>query len=428
MRQRLAAEITGAPVLQVLVWASVVLPALIQTIVAPKNRVFTTSVVPYSPVASAAGAVLTLAIVAWGALILFRRFDSLPTDGRTVLLVLLLPWVYQVTRDLYEPAPPRLGLVVYPVIVITMWVLRPRLEQLSTLGYLIGLTAALSLVLAVAWPTKGILVSAAGTVVTPDKQILPWGILIGPFTDGNPLGEFLSLGLPAVAFIRSRWLRPLIIVMTIFAVVWTATRSSIAGIGIAAALAIGLTVIPARLRRVTAIAALGAVAVTCMVLPLITTTSYAFSNRGYIWQASLRAWEQRPVVGLGSQWYAESAKYTTAIGETAFHGHNEFVQLLVLGGLINVALMALMLGVVIWRALSRLREGRTAPVALIMLILVSGCFEVSFSFVHRSYLMPVTAVPVALLVFARPGRTASGRTASASPSPTSAADPVGATT
>ncbi|MBK6873153.1 MAG: hypothetical protein IPG94_17795 [Kineosporiaceae bacterium] len=123
--------------------------------------------------------------MAWGALILFRRFDSLPTDGRTVLLVLLLPWVYQVTRDLYEPAPPRLGLVVYPVIVITMWVLRPRLEQLSTLGYLIGLTAALSLVLAVAWPTKGILVSAAGTVVTPDKQILPWGILIGPFTDGT---------------------------------------------------------------------------------------------------------------------------------------------------------------------------------------------------------------------------------------------------
>lgn len=421
MRQRLAAEITGAPVLQVLVWASVVLPALIQTIVAPKNRVFTTSEVPYSPVASAAGAVLTLAIVAWGALVLFRRMDVLPTDGRTVMLVLLLPWIYQVTRDLYAPSPPRVGLVVYPVIVITAWVLRPRLEHLSTLGYLIGFTAALSLALAVAWPAKGILVSAAGAVVTPDKQILPWGILIGPFTDGNPLGEFLSLGLPTVAFIRSRWIRPLIIAMTVFAVVWTSTRSSIAGLGIATALAIGLSVIPTRLRRFAAVTSLTGVAVACMVLPLVTTTSYAFSNRGYIWQASLRAWRQHPVVGLGSQWYAESAKYTTAIGETAFHGHNEFVQLLVLGGLVNVVLMALMLGVVIWRALDRLREGRTAPVALIMLILVSGCFEVSFSFVHRSYLLPVTAVPVAILVFARPGRTTSSAPgAAALPEPVAA--------
>jgi O-antigen ligase len=391
----------AAPLLLALSWASVILPSLAETLLVPKHREFTDEAVEYNVIASAISLMITLSIVVVCLSVLVRRLNSLPGDRRGVLLVALLPWIYQVTRDQYAPTEPKLGVVLYPLIMVTLWVLRPRLEQLAVVAWLGGATALLSIALAVASPARGILVSSTGTLVTPEKQILPWGILIGPLTDGNPLGQFLALGLPTVAFV-SRWWRVPLVAVTTFAVVWTSSRSSLGALAAGAGFALLLAVVRPAARRATVVVVATAVTVVTMVVPLQTTDPLAFTNRGYIWQASLRVWQDHPVFGLGSQWYSQSAKYTDSIGLTAFHGHNEFVQLLVLGGVVNLVLVAILFAVLInaaavWSG----RYRRSAAGVFLLMLLASGGFEVSFSIVHRSYLMPVSVLPIAFLLFAR---------------------------
>ena len=164
----------------VLTWAAIVLPNLVQTLTAPKARKFTYDVVQLSRLADLTSLACNLALVGMCVVVIVRRLDRLPSDRRTVLLILLLPWIYQVTRDLYADISIKQGAVVYPLLVLVAWVLRPRLRELSTLGYLIGLTAVMSLLLGAVLPEKGVLVSSAGGLVTPDKEILPWGSWSGP--------------------------------------------------------------------------------------------------------------------------------------------------------------------------------------------------------------------------------------------------------
>lgn len=401
--ERVTRENHGTASMIVLAWAAVVVPSLTQSLTAPKRRMTTNDVESYSRLAELMNVAITLTLALLCVLLVFRHLHLLPVDRRGALLVLALPWVYQISRDLYAETPLRLGGLLYPLLLLCTWILRPALRQLATLGYLIGLTAVVSILMGVLLPEKGILGAAAGTIITPDKQILPWGILIGPLTDGNPLGQFLALGSPAVLLIPRPTVRLVSAALTAFAVVWTSSRSSLAALAVGIVVVAVLRVTPRGGRRGVAVLILTGLAALIAYLPLTTTRNDAFTNRGYIWQASLRHWLEHPWIGLGSQWYAESAKYANNIGWTAFHGHNQFVQLLVLGGLVNLALVVAML-VVLVRAAAAWAEQHNVwtPTAAVAMIFISGALEVSFSFAHRSFLLPVTLLPMAFFVLARP--------------------------
>lgn len=381
------------------------MPSLVQSFTAPKNRTFTSDTGTVSAASSLVNVALTVALTGLLLLLLVRYLNDLPVDRRGVLVVLLLPWAYQVSRDAFAGTSLRLGGLLYPLLVVVIWILRPKLEQLAILGYLIGLTAVISLLMGALDPTKGILSSVTGTIITPDKQLLPWGILIGPLTDGNPLGQFLALGLPAAIYIRHRGLRWSILVLTSFAVLWTSNRSSLAALGVGLVVSGLLKLAPRGTKRLSTGVILIFLAAVVAYLPLVTNQNDAFTNRGYIWSASLRHWQDHPLIGLGSQWYSQSAKYANNIGPTAFHGHNQFVQLLVLGGLINLALVGVML-IALIRVAARWVEfrGVTVPAAFLAMLLTSGALEVSLSFVHRSFLLPVTVLTISYMCFAEEER------------------------
>jgi O-antigen ligase len=387
----------------VLAWAAVVMPSLVQSFTAPKNRTFTSDLPAPSGASSLVNLALTLALTGLLLLLVIRHLNHLPVDRRGILVMLLLPWGYQISRDAFADTPLRLGGLLYPLIVVVIWILRPRLEQLAILGYLIGLTALISVLMGTLDPAKGILSSATGSIITPDKQLLPWGILIGPLTDGNPLGQFLALGLPSAIYIRHRGRRWAILLLTGFAVLWTSNRSSLAALGVGLAVAAVLKLAPRGTRRLTTAAIVALAAAVVAYLPLTTTSNDAFTNRGYIWSASLSRWADHPITGLGSQWYAQSAKYADNIGPTAFHGHNQFVQTLVLGGLINLLLVVALL-IALIRMAARWAEHRavTVPAAFLAMMLTSGALEVSLSFVHRSFLLPVTVLTITYMCFAEP--------------------------
>jgi O-antigen ligase len=386
----------------VLCWALVVLPRLVQTLTATKRRGSVSSAVPKSALALHSERLLELALIAFCLLLLARRARRLPTDRGSVLFVMISPWVFMVLRDIAADQKLRISSVLYPVVVVAVWVLRPRLEHLRLLAGLVAVTAVLGLVLAVVWPSRGLFTGITGDQITPTKQLLPWGLLIGPFTDPNNFGQFLVLGLPAAVLVSNRLKRMLIVVVTVVALVWTSSRSSLGAAAVGAVVSLILAPLHPVTKRTIGrglIVLLGGVLV---LLPLLTTSDTGFTNRGYIWKHGLTTWRENPWLGNGSAWYSEIGKFANALGQLAFHGHNQFLHTLVTGGLVYLALTVGLVIALADAASSWARRAISFPVVYLCTFLVSCTLEVSFGVVDRGFLLAVTVLPMAFILFADP--------------------------
>jgi hypothetical protein len=380
-----------------LCWAVVVIPRLVQSFTAPKYRTTVDAPVPYSRLADHSERGLGVLLVLLCVFIVLRGARNLPSDRRGVLVCLIAPWIFMVSRDLYLTGHPHIDGTIYPFLVLAIWVLRPRIERLSLLGYLVGATALLSVLMGTFTPAKGVFAAYTGALIQPEKQILPWGILVGPFTDANNLGQFLVLGLPAVAFIRGRTMRWLIAALTVFAIVWTSSRSSITAVVVGTLVALLLALVTPANRRVPSQLLLLITTAALVIIPVTATSDTAFTNRGYIWKTSLQEWHRNLFLGHGSGWYASVAKFANSLGGNAFHGHNQFVQTVVVGGICYLALTALMLAVLIHAAGDWAAHAIDYPAVYLAMFLTSCTLEVSFGVVDRGFLIAVTVLPIAFL-------------------------------
>jgi O-antigen ligase len=386
--------------LVVVSWLVVFVPRLLNSLLSEKHRTSVGDSVTVNPLANTAQRGLNLLFLALAAWFVMTHLRRLPTDRRLSLVILIAPWVFMVSRDLYVGGRPKLIVLLYPMLVLAVWTLRPRLEQLRVIGWLTGLFAVLNLALALVLPSKGLFTSSVGELIAPDKQILPWGILVGIFTNGNLLGVFLVLALPAVALIRQPMHRVWIVALVAFCLVWTSSRSSLAALAAVLAVFLLLAVLRATGRGAASAAVLLVAAALVVALPLATRTNDAFTNRGYIWRTSLGNWALQPWVGLGSKWYDQIGQYANALPGTAFHGHNLFVHALVTGGVIYTGLLVLMFLCVIYYAIVWAVRGVSFPTAFLVSFLISSTLEVPFGVVDNAYLFALTALPMAVIVFA----------------------------
>jgi O-antigen ligase/polysaccharide polymerase Wzy-like membrane protein len=398
-------RIDEAAVLIVLVWSTVVLPRLVQSLTAPKHQTSVNETIPYSRSTAALSHLCTLLLLGWCIAIIGRRLANLPADRRILLVLLIAPWVYMITRDIYAGVHLHLQDGEYPMIVLALWVLRPPLTKLVLLGYLSVVLTVVSLLMGLFLPAKGIYHALNGDLVNPDKKLFSSGNLIGPLTSENNLGQVLVLGLPFIALARNKLLRVVVVLITIVAVLWTASRSSIAALAIGGIIALVLQIRPRRFRLFATSVLLLTAACVMVALPVSTSDGPAFSNRGYIWIASLRAWSQHRIFGLGTHWYPSLARYEEGLGGKAFHGHNTFVHMAVIGGSVMVLLLAAIAVVAIVSAVRWAGNGVTFPAVLLGTFFVSATLELSFAFYDRDFLLAVTVLPLALILFApRPPR------------------------
>jgi O-antigen ligase len=378
-------------------WMAV--PLVIQTVLAPKSRGnIGSESTSYGLLASLSFAGLTLALMGLCYLIVLDTIRD-PHPGRIgALVVLLAPWVYLVIRDLYVGQVPNRVAMLYPLVVVACWILRPRVEVLRWLGYLVGLTAILSILIGLALPSKGFLHSVNGGVVSVDKQLLPGGLLIGFLTDGNSVGQILAVGIPLVAIIRRPSHRWVLLGACFLALVWTASRSSMLAVALAiiAAAVLKITVPP--LRRFVGPALVLSLFAVVAVLPLVVTDPLAFTNRGNIWAISLNWWRQSPWVGNGANWYSRVGKSSESVAFSVFHAHNEFVQLLVTGGVVLVILVAVMLVAVSIRAGDMAANGQIFAIAYLVALAGSCLLEKAFVIVDRISMFPVFVIPLAILL------------------------------
>ena len=331
------------------------------------------------------------ALCAW---IIVSFWTKSPSSRGLVLISLLAPFVYLTTRDLYADQPPQMATVLTLLIIVALWMLRPPIQSLALVGYLVGLVSLASVVVAILLPSHGLLRSAITQgYIDPDKAILPWGILIGVTSGGNTLGVFLALGVPCIFLIPQRILRTVLLIVSLFAIVWTASRGSMLAVAMSAVTALVLSRShPDRRFKGTVACCCVSFAVPVL-LPWFTHDPEAFSNRGWIWSASEQAWGQNPVFGLGSGWFQRIGSSTEALGPTVFHAHNQILQILVLGG----AVYALIFGATLVIAISsaaKLAKDTVVPAAYLAAIAGCSIFELSLTTIENQLLTPVSLLPL----------------------------------
>lgn len=375
-------------------------PPLIQSFTAQKYQVaIGQQSVPLSGPAGMLSKAAPFLIIAMCLAAIGLNAKVLPRTGLMKLGLLLLPWVYVVIHDDYVGTHPHINALVYPMVATGIWVLRPRLAAMQWLGYLVGGTALLALAMGELVPLKGIYHAADGSEISPDKQILSSGILVGPLSSGNNLGQFLVMGIASVLLVRRRKWRWLLLVACLYASLWAASRSCLVAILVLLLMALVIKAMPRSVRLASAAGVLAAMVLAVVALPLLITNETSFSNRGYVWHVSKDAWAAHRWTGLGSDFYGRIAATSQNLGGSVFHGHNEFMQALVTGGYALALSMGLVIGVAIYSAVALLRRGHAFPTLFLIGFIGSCLLEVSYVIVDRYFALPVMLVPLAVVLF-----------------------------
>jgi O-antigen ligase len=313
---------------------------------------------------------------------------------------MLLLWAVLTVTDLAAGELPSVWSVLFPTLVLTLWVCRPPIESLVVVGVGGIAVAVVSMLLGAFVPGVGIYRNSAGLQVAADKGLVTDNLLAGVFTSTNNLGQMLCLALPFVFLLRSRLLRATGAAAVLVAIVWCGSRSSIA------AVAVGLLALALGPRRRGSAAAWWAqvllvlAACACAALPFVPFRDITFSRRETIWAVSTRYWQNDELFGLGSRWYADVSGLHTDFGPRSefflFHAHNQVLQFLVTGGLVCAALFLYAM-YRLTRSLGRLhRTGRVA-VAYLVSFWVSGSLEVNLGVVDRFQFYATALVPLVVL-------------------------------
>lgn len=343
--------------------------------------------------------------------IILFRINDITRPGLWRIVVLLAPWLWILTRDLYSGTPTP-DAVLYVLVVLALAALRPHPRVLIVVGALVVLTATIALAFGFLLPDAGILHEPDGTVRQSDKSLLPsLGLLQGMFTAENNLGLYLSIGIAAVAMLPHWWLRMPGLATVVFAIIWTSSRNSmfastcivIVGIVVWTLAEFGWRRAASAVARTATVMAV----LTMCALPLSAWEEEAFTERGLIWRGALTEWSSRGfIVGLGSHWYEQIAESDTSpLNSAAFHGHNQFVQFLTVGGPI---LAFLAVGSFLVQAYSiTMSRSRYLTIGAMLStgIAVGGFLDVPLGFVDTAMFWTVTLVPCVVLFFARPGDT-----------------------
>ena len=398
----------AAVLLIVVLWCRAVGSRIVLSLTADKVFVPVGQDPIWPPAASLTSKLSFLLAVAISVGIILFRINDVTRPGLWRIAVLLAPWLWILTRGLYSGLPTP-DAVLYVLVVLALAALRPHPRVLIVLGALVVLTATIAIAFGFLMPDAGILHDADGSVRQSDKSLLPsLGLLQGMFTAENNLGLYLSIGIAAVVMLPRWWQRLPGLAIVVFAIVWSSSRNSM--FATACMLVVGIVVWAVaefgwrRAASAVARTATGVAVLIMCALPFIGWEDEAFTDRGLIWKGALTEWSSRAFLfGLGSDWYERiGTSDTSPLNLAAFHGHNQFVQFLTVGGPI-FAFIAVGSLLVQAYAITVSRSRYLAIGAILVTsIAVGGFLDVPLGFVDTAMFWTVTIVPLTVLFFAQP--------------------------
>jgi O-antigen ligase len=338
------------------------------------------------------------------AIALGRGHPERKTSGAAILLLaVIIPY-------LISPAlPGTTGLVriaLAAAVFLTVWHIAAPVEGLKWVaiaGSLIGVYSIIG----------GLIIPQYMFGADSEKGLIGNWVLAGPFAHANILGITCVLALalsPLIVSIRWRILHSFVLCIAIAA---SASRTALVAAGVLVLWWIVCWSRSVRFIRPAGTAFLAVAAAVVAVLPLLSWSPYAFTGRAHIWTASLRAWKESPVVGLGIDWFTTTARSlpyfvsweNLAAGNGAFlppHGHNLMVDTLVRSGLVGICLLILVLLAATRSA--RAMHGSNQQIAcfgfLIVFLSVSST-EAIWVLLPDVDLFPVVGLVLAVIIAAR---------------------------
>ena len=325
--------------------------------------------------AAASSQILSLGmLIGTVALVIHHARPRTRSRGAALLLV-LAPWAVIILLTVHAGGQARYSMLLYAFTGLALWLIAPPIRVLTTLGWLTISTAALALVMG-QWTPFGLVRSDA----FGDKVFIGNALLAGPYSNSNVLGMVLALGLPAVFLVKSHISRSAGIGLILWALVWSASRTSIAAALVVVTLWLLCRLLPRRAGRLVAGMVIAAGVAVVMWLPFHATSITEYNYRGQIWLASRATWQQHRWIGAGPDYYRAVAQSSNDFGRVAFHGHNLAMHLLTVGGILLAATVGVTLAAVSRRALRLARNGVFFPALFVVAFVYVSALELPTDF------------------------------------------------
>ncbi len=291
-----------------------------------------------------------------------------------LLIALLGPWVvlyplFFVVRGIEFARQDTL----FPLVVTAIYFVRPAIGQIARL------IAALATISASASVAIGLFASSVA-LMPPSwdegKAFIGSSALAGIYGHSNHLGTMLALSVPFIICVYKGAKRNICLAIIVAALIWSASRASLASVAAFCVLALmlGENGLPRRRNRNSAflLAAIFAGISIAIWLPLATADPTAYSNRGRIWQASVEFWSRSPWMGWGADVLRKRSELTLYIDAIPRSSHNVWLTFATAGGLLALIALVIAGATVTLRAVAMYRAGEALPLLFVfMLVLLS---------------------------------------------------------
>lgn len=388
-----------ATVLMILaMWALFWVPSLINAVVVGRQYAGLADNIIVSPAAALSSTALQyLSILLMGVALLDAIASRAPIElGRVLLAV--VPWASIYLVDYFTSGGVPWQAWIYPPAMAVLSVANlPAHSVYKLIRNMTLFIAVLSIVLALLPGQPGMMPATfhGGN----EKAIIGDSILAGPFGHSNQLGLNMALGLPFAAWTLRGFRRVAAFGLIALVLLWSASRTSI----YVAVAVLVITIATLWVRRGTSralvfVTTAGSIA-AMVILPLTTDDPSAFTNRGLIWQEGLVSFSSSPLTGTASNAFMVDSDLSRRIGDIINTGHNVFVTVATIGGLIGLAGFAV--GLVAMIVLGVRRYSRdVVPLLTLMSILLLSVIEDPL---RALILAPTSAIvwPVMSILFRR---------------------------
>lgn len=236
------------------------------------------------------------------------------------------------------------------------------------------------------------------------KAIIAGWELAGPFGHSNVLGVYCGVAFALVPLIDNvRW-RVLCAVTLVATITASATRTALIGVGF-----VMLWWLLCYFRSVFSIRVAGTALATItmvgmFIVPFLNWDPRAFTDRAYIWAASVRIWRESPLFGKGFDWFANDAQYSAEIANWAFvgTGHNIVMDTLVKTGLVGMAaVVPLFIIAIRFARSSPIVNQQIAIFGFLIGYFVIATTEAAWDLWPNVQLFPISAMIFAIIAVAR---------------------------
>lgn len=258
---------------------------------------------------------------------------------------------------------------------VALWSIQPKLRDLRVVGAAAFGVALCSFALIPsgrAW-----MLHADASLL--EKAIIGHDLLAGPFPQSNVLGLVLTAGIGFIFMMKHAFWRVVAFVTVGFALLLSGSRTSLIAVAVACVVALVAVLVRSHRGWTTICAVSGLItAAAVFVLPISTHDPAAFTDRGEIWMLSRVTWlsgVKTFLVGNTLSFYGSGSQFSVQNGTPTYHGHNEFVTVMTMSGVIALLLLALIFWLAMRNTLAIRGAGARSGALVLLCLLVASLAE-----------------------------------------------------